>query len=139
MFILYIFLTDFDLMMKFFLVYFFFLQLLSSSVKVILNQPSPFANLMSLKICPELCDEPYKKLTMSTEVKNYMLDSSPRATITVVSREVTLHQETYIHLPCIILIKWLCRVSNIFIHIFFNFLYFHSFTYILVLEKYTQL
>ncbi|PWA47220.1 F-box domain, Leucine-rich repeat domain, L domain-like protein [Artemisia annua] len=64
-------------------------ELLSSSVEVISHQRSPFASLKSLKIYPTQLD--HKDATMnvklSTEVKNYLLDGSPNATVTMVSRE----------------------------------------------------
>ena len=54
-----------------------------------LNQPSPFANLKSLHIYPiKEVWELQNKVEMSTEVKNYLLDNSPSATVTEVSREV---------------------------------------------------
>lgn len=65
-------------------------ELLCSSVKLISRQPSPFANLRSLKIYPvriydwELSEE---KPTVSTEVKKYLLNSSPSATFTMIPRE----------------------------------------------------
>ena len=66
------------------------LQLLSSSVEVISHQPSPFASLKSLKIYPTQLDheDATMKVKLSTEVKNYLLDGSPNATVTMVSREV---------------------------------------------------
>uniref|UniRef100_A0A251RLJ4 Putative F-box domain, Leucine-rich repeat domain, L domain-like protein n=1 Tax=Helianthus annuus TaxID=4232 RepID=A0A251RLJ4_HELAN len=67
---------------------------LSSSVELISHQPSPFANLKSLKVYPSNVDLKAEKqtqpeVTMSTEVKNYLLDSSPApgATFTIVSHE----------------------------------------------------
>lgn len=68
-----------------------FFQLLSSSVELISDQLSPFVNLKSLKICPANLDseeQPQNKEDMSSEVKNYLLDSSPNATVTMYSREV---------------------------------------------------
>ncbi|GJY12251.1 F-box domain containing protein [Tanacetum coccineum] len=67
------------------------LEHLSSSVEVISHQPSPFANLKSLKIYPKKVDKwelPKKIVDMSTEVKNYLLDGSPSATFSMISREV---------------------------------------------------
>nr|GEY05713.1 hypothetical protein [Tanacetum cinerariifolium] len=65
-------------------------ELLSSSVELVSNQPSPFSNLKSLKIYPVDVDSKkrrQKKANMSMEVKNYLLDGSPSATFTMVSRE----------------------------------------------------
>ncbi|KAK1438303.1 hypothetical protein QVD17_04110 [Tagetes erecta] len=64
-------------------------EFLSSNQDLILHQPSPFVNLKSLKIYPETVwyyNAP-KKVAMSTELKSYLLDSSPRATFTMVLRE----------------------------------------------------
>ncbi|GJV42318.1 F-box domain containing protein [Tanacetum coccineum] len=66
------------------------LEHLSSSVEIISHQPSPFANLKSLKIYPSLVEKwqlPEKIVNMSTEVKNYLLDGCPGATFIMVSRE----------------------------------------------------
>ncbi|GJY11465.1 F-box domain containing protein [Tanacetum coccineum] len=66
------------------------LELLSKSVELISHQPSPFANLKRLKIYPKLvyeCELPKEMRNVSTEVKNYLLDNSPGATFTLVSRE----------------------------------------------------
>lgn len=60
-------------------------------MELISYQPSPFANLKSLDIYPvkELSEyEAPKKQNMSTEVKNYLLNSSPNAAFTMISREV---------------------------------------------------
>lgn len=76
------------------------MQLLSSSVEVISNHPSPFANLLSLEIHPanKLSKEEEQKIVkMSTEVKNYLLDSSPNATLTMVSREVFTPSNTFLY------------------------------------------
>ncbi|GJT78328.1 zinc finger, CCHC-type containing protein [Tanacetum coccineum] len=71
-------------------------ELISSSVEVVSNQPSPFASLKSLKISPfikGLKYHPYiqeqtaMEINLSTEVKNYLLDRSPNATFTMVSHE----------------------------------------------------
>ncbi|KAI7732835.1 hypothetical protein M8C21_022163 [Ambrosia artemisiifolia] len=54
------------------------------------NQPSPFANLKNLKIHPEkdlLEVRQHETVKMSAEVRGYLLDSSPSATYTMVSRE----------------------------------------------------
>ncbi|KAJ0824554.1 putative F-box domain, leucine-rich repeat domain superfamily, F-box-like domain superfamily [Helianthus annuus] len=76
------------------------IEILSSSVELISHQPSPFANLKSLKILPELYTNPDswffwedeeqtqpKVTTMCNEVKNYLLDGSPGATFTMVTLE----------------------------------------------------
>ncbi|KAJ0666259.1 putative F-box domain, leucine-rich repeat domain superfamily, F-box-like domain superfamily [Helianthus annuus] len=63
---------------------------LSSYVELISHQPSPFTDLKSLKIYPTdvpLVVRTQQKLTMSPEVKNYFLGSSPGAIFTMVSRE----------------------------------------------------
>ncbi|KAJ0666245.1 putative F-box domain, leucine-rich repeat domain superfamily, F-box-like domain superfamily [Helianthus annuus] len=60
-------------------------KLLSSYMELISHHPSPFANLKSLKIYPVNVTRP--KVTMSNEVKNYLLGSSPDATLTMVSHE----------------------------------------------------
>ncbi|XP_076902142.1 F-box/LRR-repeat protein At3g26922-like [Bidens hawaiensis] len=57
-----------------------------SSVELISHQPSPFANLKSLKIYTHyvsLNEKARTKVTMSIEVKNYLLDGSPGATVTI--------------------------------------------------------
>ncbi|KAJ0666249.1 putative F-box domain, leucine-rich repeat domain superfamily, F-box-like domain superfamily [Helianthus annuus] len=67
-----------------------FLKRLSSYVELISHQPSPFTDLKSLKIYPTdvpLVVRTQQKLTMSPEVKNYFLGSSPGAIFTMVSRE----------------------------------------------------
>ncbi|KAI7732834.1 hypothetical protein M8C21_022162, partial [Ambrosia artemisiifolia] len=67
-------------------------ELLSSSVELMSNQRSPFANLKSLKIYPErdLSEvREHERVKMSAEVRGYLLDSSPGATFTMVSREGT--------------------------------------------------
>ncbi|GJS04739.1 photosystem I P700 apoprotein A1, partial [Tanacetum coccineum] len=61
-------------------------ELLSSSVELISYQPSPFANLKSLKIYP-IRKEVHEKATVSIVVENFFLDSSPSATLTMVLRE----------------------------------------------------
>ncbi|PWA71193.1 F-box domain, Leucine-rich repeat domain, L domain-like protein [Artemisia annua] len=64
--------------------------LLLSSMQPISHQPAPFANLMSLKIHPELAwERGHPKLAMSTQVKNYLLDASPKAHVKMVSRELS--------------------------------------------------
>ncbi|XP_076944529.1 uncharacterized protein LOC143615237 [Bidens hawaiensis] len=52
---------------------------------LISHHPSPFTNLKSLKIYQ--ADATELEITMSTEVKNYLLDSSQCATFTLVSYE----------------------------------------------------
>ncbi|GJT18879.1 F-box domain containing protein [Tanacetum coccineum] len=68
-------------------------EVLSSSVELISGQPSPFTNLKMLKIYPENVDfneQAEKKVDMSMEVKNYLLDGSPSATFILVSREIIM-------------------------------------------------
>ncbi|XP_035838661.1 F-box/LRR-repeat protein 25 isoform X2 [Helianthus annuus] len=65
-------------------------ELLSSFVEQLAHLPSPFANLKSLKIHPErerLKVREHKRVEMSAEVRSYLLDGSPGATFTMVSRE----------------------------------------------------
>ncbi|KAJ0702193.1 putative F-box domain, leucine-rich repeat domain superfamily, F-box-like domain superfamily [Helianthus annuus] len=65
-------------------------ELLSSSVELITNQPSPFANLKSLKIQPDIDFSDlgeHERADMSAKVRSYLLDGSPDATFTTVSRE----------------------------------------------------
>ncbi|PWA74171.1 F-box domain, Leucine-rich repeat domain, L domain-like protein [Artemisia annua] len=71
-------------------------EILCASVKVISHQPSPFASLESLKIYPaqvypkhatKKIIMPTQVKIMPTEVKNYLLDSSPNVIFTMVSRE----------------------------------------------------
>ncbi|KAK1438351.1 hypothetical protein QVD17_04159 [Tagetes erecta] len=62
-------------------------ELLSSFV---ILQPSPFVNLKRLKIYPEKkcwSEQAPKKVAMSTELKSYLLDSSPKCIFTMVLRE----------------------------------------------------
>ncbi|KAJ0427737.1 putative F-box domain, leucine-rich repeat domain superfamily, F-box-like domain superfamily [Helianthus annuus] len=66
-------------------------QLLGVYVELISHEPSPFANLTSLKIYPSfvnLEDQTQRKVFVSTEVKRFLLDSSQRATYTLVSHEI---------------------------------------------------
>ncbi|KAK9052905.1 hypothetical protein SSX86_029535 [Deinandra increscens subsp. villosa] len=72
------------------------IKYLSSFVEQFSHQPSPFTNLKSLKIYPETVspeddteDDTELEINMSSEVKNYLLDSSPGAVFTMVSREET--------------------------------------------------
>ncbi|KAK1438376.1 hypothetical protein QVD17_04184 [Tagetes erecta] len=65
-------------------------ELLTSSVELMSHQPFPFTNLRSLHIHP--ASEPSRvrkhgRVEMSAEVKSYLLDSSPGATFTMVTRE----------------------------------------------------
>nr|GEX69902.1 F-box domain, leucine-rich repeat domain, L domain-like protein [Tanacetum cinerariifolium] len=62
-------------------------KLLSSSVELISRQPSPFANLKNLKIYP-IHNKVYEKANVSAVLENFFLDSSPSATLTMISREV---------------------------------------------------
>ncbi|GJS32220.1 F-box domain containing protein [Tanacetum coccineum] len=59
---------------------------LSSSAELILHQPSPFANLKSLKIYP-VREILHVKANVCTLVESYFLDSSPGVTLTMVLRE----------------------------------------------------
>ncbi|XP_071692267.1 uncharacterized protein [Rutidosis leptorrhynchoides] len=81
------------------------LEFLSSKVDLISNQPSPFANLETLKIYPVtgiLTGPSLKKIDVSTVVKSYLLDSSPHATLTIVSREeVRAVENATLALQCI--------------------------------------
>ncbi|KAI7739807.1 hypothetical protein M8C21_024271, partial [Ambrosia artemisiifolia] len=58
---------------------------LHRSVELISDQPSPFTVLNSLKIYPADVTKP--RVTMSTEVKTYLLDSSQGAIFMLVSYE----------------------------------------------------
>ncbi|KAF5753735.1 putative F-box domain-containing protein [Helianthus annuus] len=67
-----------------------FVQQLSSSVELMSHPPSPFANLRSLKIYPTSEHsrvEKHKSGKMSAELKRYLLDASPSAIVTMISRE----------------------------------------------------
>ncbi|PWA74019.1 F-box domain, Leucine-rich repeat domain, L domain-like protein [Artemisia annua] len=59
-------------------------KLLALFVELFSNLPSPFTNLKRLKIYPQYPDE---EVTLCTEVKNFLLDSSPSATLILVSHE----------------------------------------------------
>ncbi|GJQ94229.1 hypothetical protein Tco_0005368 [Tanacetum coccineum] len=66
---------------------------LSSYVGLFAHQPSPFANLKSLTTYRETVYEDNmanENAEMSTELKNYLLHSSPGATLSIVSREDTI-------------------------------------------------
>ncbi|KAI7730197.1 hypothetical protein M8C21_000297, partial [Ambrosia artemisiifolia] len=67
------------------------IEILSTSVELISHQPSPFANLKSLKIYRKTYftqkEQTQPKATMCTEVMKYLLDGSPGATFTMVSLE----------------------------------------------------
>ncbi|KAM0054124.1 putative ankyrin repeat-containing domain-containing protein [Helianthus debilis subsp. tardiflorus] len=60
---------------------------LSSSVELLSNQPSPYANLKSLMIHPGQLIRSRERVKMAAEVRGYLLDSSPGATFTVYSYE----------------------------------------------------
>ncbi|XP_071705195.1 F-box protein At5g03100-like [Rutidosis leptorrhynchoides] len=78
-------------------------EVLASSVQLVSHLPSPFANLTSFKIYPANIDhfprplhksqpsrmkeEEQENLKMPTEVKNYVLDGSPNAIVTIFSRQ----------------------------------------------------
>nr|XP_043607273.1 F-box/FBD/LRR-repeat protein At3g26920-like [Erigeron canadensis]XP_043607274.1 F-box/FBD/LRR-repeat protein At3g26920-like [Erigeron canadensis] len=66
------------------------IEVLSSSVELFLNQPFTFDNLKILRIYPfdiYLVQQAQMKEKVSAVVKNYFLDSSPSATMTMASRE----------------------------------------------------
>ncbi|KAI7739805.1 hypothetical protein M8C21_024269 [Ambrosia artemisiifolia] len=65
------------------------IELLTSSSVLVSHQPSPFANLKSLHIYPAYATKvvTQPQVTMSAEVKSYLLDGSPGATFTLVSHE----------------------------------------------------
>ncbi|GJZ21213.1 F-box domain containing protein [Tanacetum coccineum] len=63
-------------------------EILSSHVKLISSQVSPFANLKCLHIYPvKKSSEVQNAVKMSTKVEDYLLDNSPNATFRMVSRE----------------------------------------------------
>ncbi|KAD3641574.1 hypothetical protein E3N88_30798 [Mikania micrantha] len=65
-------------------------EVLCSSVELITSQPSPFANLRSLKIYPANIQSKglsQKKVVVFEEVKKFLLDGSPSASSTWVTRE----------------------------------------------------
>nr|GEZ20664.1 hypothetical protein [Tanacetum cinerariifolium] len=75
------------------------LELLSKSVELISNQPSPFANLKILKIYPNLIykhELPKENVDVASEVKRYMLDNSPGATFTMISRKEIIAEKNVI-------------------------------------------
>ncbi|XP_076925450.1 uncharacterized protein LOC143588286 [Bidens hawaiensis] len=75
---------------KFLTLNFELVELLSLSVEVISHQHSPFANLKSLKIYPAYVipeGQTQPEVTVSLEIKNFVLGSSPGATFTMVSHE----------------------------------------------------
>ncbi|MFS7888395.1 hypothetical protein Hanom_Chr00s000001g01594521 [Helianthus anomalus] len=74
---------------KFFSLSMEIIQVLNLSVKneIISHQPSPLANLESLTLLPKLhfwFNDKHKRVIVSTEVKNYLLSRSPKATLTEV-------------------------------------------------------
>ncbi|KAJ0914735.1 hypothetical protein HanPSC8_Chr06g0241931 [Helianthus annuus] len=62
-------------------------KLLNSSVELISHQPSPLANLESLRLLPKSYDLWQTRFFVSIEVKSYLLSRSPKATLTEVPRE----------------------------------------------------
>nr|XP_043639873.1 uncharacterized protein LOC122610985 [Erigeron canadensis] len=85
-----------------------FMELLFSSEELISRQPSPLVNLKNLTIYPlDLYERglPKPSKVNSTEVKNYVLDSSPGATFKMTSREVCRL------VPSIALIALGCKVN----------------------------
>lgn len=71
-------------------------ELLSSSIKLISHQPSPFANLESLEIYPvdkHMDGYAETNVNVYSFVKNYFLDNSPSATLRMVLREeIEVHE-----------------------------------------------
>ncbi|GKA96556.1 F-box domain containing protein [Tanacetum coccineum] len=76
-------------------------EVLSSSEELISDQPSPFTNLKMLKIYPKLVDSK-ENVSISEEVKNYLLDGSPSATFTMVSsvEEIMAKRNTELAQKC---------------------------------------
>ncbi|KAJ0501824.1 putative F-box domain, leucine-rich repeat domain superfamily, F-box-like domain superfamily [Helianthus annuus] len=73
------------------------IEVLCSSVELISNQPSPFANLRSLKIHPvdiQLVGQAQKKVVVFNEVKSYLLGGSPSASLTLVTHEEIKARDT---------------------------------------------
>ncbi|GKE51782.1 F-box domain containing protein, partial [Tanacetum coccineum] len=63
-------------------------EVLSSSLELFSDQTSPFTTLKMLKIYPEVVHElAQKNVSMSVEVKKFLLNGSPSATFTMVSRQ----------------------------------------------------
>ncbi|KAM0000595.1 putative F-box domain, leucine-rich repeat domain superfamily, F-box-like domain superfamily [Helianthus debilis subsp. tardiflorus] len=63
------------------------IELLNSYVELISHQPSPLANLETLRLLPKSYDLWQTRFFVSTEVKSYLLSRSPKATLTEVPRE----------------------------------------------------
>ncbi|KAK1408611.1 hypothetical protein QVD17_40537 [Tagetes erecta] len=66
------------------------IQLLNSHVELITHKPYPFANLRSLKILPKtscMVKHEHLRVIMCTEVRNFLLNGSAKATLTEVLRE----------------------------------------------------
>ncbi|XP_071705209.1 F-box/LRR-repeat protein At3g26922-like [Rutidosis leptorrhynchoides] len=73
-------------------------EVLATSMQLLSHLPSPFANLTSFKIYPANTqyfpcrtfrpkEEEQKKINMPIEVKNYLLNGSPNATVTIFSHQ----------------------------------------------------
>ncbi|MFS7888327.1 hypothetical protein Hanom_Chr00s000001g01593651 [Helianthus anomalus] len=54
---------------------------MNSSVELISHQPSPLANLESLRLLPNSYDLWHIRFFVSVEVKSYLLSRSPKATL----------------------------------------------------------
>ncbi|XP_076913998.1 F-box protein At1g60400-like [Bidens hawaiensis] len=71
-------------------------EILSSSVELVLPQSSPFVNLKRLSIYPFKQYWPEKaphKVAMSSQLKSYLLDGSPKCAYTIVLREEIVAQK----------------------------------------------
>ncbi|KAK9052829.1 hypothetical protein SSX86_029459 [Deinandra increscens subsp. villosa] len=83
------------------------IETLSSSVDLLFQQPSPFVNLKSLKICPGHAgwvrvQSPEKVTLMFTKLKSYLLDSSPGSIFTLVFHEEVKAQKIMAELGVIL-------------------------------------
>ncbi|XP_071690107.1 F-box/LRR-repeat protein At3g26922-like [Rutidosis leptorrhynchoides] len=61
-------------------------ELLESSLGIVSDMPSPFTKLKTLKIYPGW-EEGEKKANIPTEIKDFLLNASPSATVSIYSRE----------------------------------------------------
>ncbi|KAK1438301.1 hypothetical protein QVD17_04108 [Tagetes erecta] len=72
-------------------------EVLSSAIELILPQPSPFVNLKSLKIYPDIVHlwehEPKRVTIMPANLRSYLLDSSSQSTFTKFLREEILEEK----------------------------------------------
>ncbi|KAI7736082.1 hypothetical protein M8C21_023699, partial [Ambrosia artemisiifolia] len=81
------------------------IQLLNSFVDLIPHQPSPLANLESLKILPKMYCLMYHKhmrVVMYNKLRKYLLNASPKATLTEVLRAECCDATACAHPPTII-------------------------------------